>query len=173
MKRCNKKVEAGRSMIEMVGVLAVAGLLTAGAFVLIQSGMSSQKRRRAMDEMNTLAQSVRTLTAEGSKFTTLPGANETGRGKGGHNMAKALLKTNGVTPMGEDTYYVVTQSDAIHNASWYEYFGVQNDGTSVYFRVGLANLDEEDCKLLALEAWNGVAADASCVQGTAWFYFGK
>ena len=36
--------ESGRSMIEMVGVLAIMGMLTAGAFVLISLGINRQKQ---------------------------------------------------------------------------------------------------------------------------------
>ena len=50
----NKKHESGRSMVEMVGVLAVMGLITAAAFVLIRSGMASQRRNRAIDDVSTI-----------------------------------------------------------------------------------------------------------------------
>ena len=171
MKKTRKR-ESGRSMIEMVGVLAITGLLTAGAFVLITSGMASQKRRRAFDEVQTLAQTVRALTAEAEKFDQLPAANDTVRYNGGHKLAQNLLKSGGTSPFGENTYYVVTKSDAEHNNNWYSYFGLENTG-SVLFRIGVMNMEEDECLLLAQEAWNGVAADASCVSGTAWFYFGK
>ena len=55
MKKQSKKPESGRSMIEMVGVLAVMGLISAGAFVLLRSGMSSQKRNRIQDEIGNIA----------------------------------------------------------------------------------------------------------------------
>ena len=35
--------ESGRSMIEMVGVLAIMGMLTATAFALISLGINRQK----------------------------------------------------------------------------------------------------------------------------------
>ena len=54
MKKQNKKHESGRSMVEMVGVLAVMGLITAAAFVLIRSGMASQRRNRAIDDVSTI-----------------------------------------------------------------------------------------------------------------------
>ena len=59
MKKQNKKHESGRSMIEMVGVLAVMGLITAAAFVLITSAMRSQKLSRADDDISALAAGVR------------------------------------------------------------------------------------------------------------------
>ena len=161
----------GRSMIEMVGVLAIAGLLTAGAFVLITSGMASQKRRRAFDEVQALAQSVQMLTAEGGNFNQLPLATSNERYKDGHKLAQSLLKSSAVTPFGEETYYVVTQADSSHNSSWAGYLGLTG-ADSVLFTVGVMNLDNDECLLLAQEAYNE-APYPSCISGNVWFYFGK
>ncbi len=164
--------EAGRSMIEMVGVLAITGLLTAGAFVLIQSGMSSQKRKRATDEVNMLAQSVRALTAEGENFNNLPAASENALNGRGNTLAKALLKSGGTTPFGDDTYYVITQGDDYHHTNWFSWHGITNNGNATLFRVGLINLDDDDCYVLSKQGW-GDTWDASCVDGAVYLYFGK
>ncbi len=142
-------------MIEMVGVLAITGLLTAGAFVLIRSGMSSQKRRRATDEINTLAQSVRMLTAEAENFGNLPSLSAIATNGQGPKLARALLKTNGTTPFGDNTYYVVTQGDTLDR-----------------FRIGMINLESEDCYLLSVQTWAD-AQDTSCDGGNLSVYFGK
>ena len=170
MKKTRKN-ESGRSMIEIVGVLAVTGLLTAGAFVLITSGMSSQKRRRATDEANTIAQAVRALAADGEDFGNLPGPSATGVNQDGHKLAKALLKTSGVTPFGDNSYYMVTQADADHNRWWYGWHDLEvpSSHNVVLFRVGLTNLDENDCYLLAEQGW-GDAWDTSCVNGSVYLY---
>ena len=70
-RKVNKKHESGRSMIEMVGVLAVMGLITAGAFVLISSAMSSQRISRVDDEVSALVQGVRLLYNANNNFTGL------------------------------------------------------------------------------------------------------
>lgn len=67
----NKKQESGRSMIEMVGVLAVMGLITAAAFVLITSAMRSQKLSRADDDIAALAAGVRLLYNNSDNFDGL------------------------------------------------------------------------------------------------------
>ena len=56
-----KKYESGRSMVEMVGVLAVMGLITAGAFVLMRSGMATQKRNRAVDDVATIVAGMQSV----------------------------------------------------------------------------------------------------------------
>lgn len=68
VKKTNKKHESGRSMIEMVGVLAVMGLITAGAFVLISSAMSSQRISRVDDDVSALVQGVRMLYNTNNNF---------------------------------------------------------------------------------------------------------
>ena len=66
-----KKQESGRSMIEMVGVLAVMGLITAGAFVLISSAMKSQKTSRLDDDVSAIVAGVRLLYNSAENFSGL------------------------------------------------------------------------------------------------------
>ena len=61
MKKQTKKQQSGRSMIEMVGVLAIMGLITAAAFVLINSAMSSQRLSRVDDDVAGIVNGVRLL----------------------------------------------------------------------------------------------------------------
>ena len=65
----NIKSESGRSMVEIVGVLAVMGLITAGAFVLISSGMATQKRNTVVDDVGNIVQVYRSVFAEGKSFS--------------------------------------------------------------------------------------------------------
>ena len=59
--KTTKRTQSGRSMIEMVGVLAVMGLITAGAFVLISTGMQSQKRSRVADEVSAIVTEMQSV----------------------------------------------------------------------------------------------------------------
>ena len=45
------KQESGRSMIEMLGVLAIMGLITVGAIGMIATAMRTQKRSAINDEV--------------------------------------------------------------------------------------------------------------------------
>ncbi|MBO7053541.1 MAG: hypothetical protein J6W27_03865 [Alphaproteobacteria bacterium] len=69
MKKQTKKQQSGRSMIEMVGVLAVMGLITAAAFVLINSAMSSQRLSRVDDDVAGIVNGVRLLYNSQPDFT--------------------------------------------------------------------------------------------------------
>ena len=148
-----KKTESGRSMIEMVGVLAVMGLITAGAFVLISSGLQSQKRSSVTDEIDVIAANVRSLGAQATDrttpYTTLP-ANCAGTGTGvadAKSLAEALLGSS-VSAYGTGTYYSVCQTD-----------------NAAHFAVALNGLTKSECKTLAARAYsNGTAV---CTPGTA------
>lgn len=103
-----KKNESGRSMVEMVGVLAVAGLLTAAAFVLIHSGINNQKISQMRDEIDTLASNTRGLVAESNNTCSLPLGTGTGWQTLGKTLAKALLKSEANNPYGG--YYSVVRT---------------------------------------------------------------
>ena len=70
-KKVAKKHESGRSMIEMVGVLAIMGLITAAAFVLITSALRSQRLVRIDDDVSAIAAGVRLLYANQPSFSTV------------------------------------------------------------------------------------------------------
>ena len=53
------KYESGRSMVEMMGVLAIMGVITAGAILLINAGLNSSKRRSVDDEVTMLVTGIR------------------------------------------------------------------------------------------------------------------
>jgi len=75
-KKVAKKHESGRSMIEMVGVLAVMGLITAAAFVLITSALRSQRLVRIDDDVSAIAGGVRLLYANKSDFSQINDATD-------------------------------------------------------------------------------------------------
>ena len=88
-----KKQESGRSMIEMVGVLAVMGLITAGAFVLISSAMRSQKISRVDDDVSAIVAGTRLLYNSQENFAGL------------NNTAIDALGFSGNNPFG-GSYYI-------------------------------------------------------------------
>ncbi len=153
-----RKQESGRSMIEMVGVLAVAGLLTAGAFVLVKSGMASQKRNRAADEISTLAQGVRSFAAAHlattGYFGFLPWISNSGvptKTVGGesdymtpYEMARVLLKTEATTPLGDGSYYAIS-------------------GEGNGFAIWLVGIESEECEAMAVRTYSDGTATCSTI----------
>ena len=63
------KMESGRSMIEMLGVLAIMGVLTVGAIGLISPAMRTQKRNTVNEEVLQMVTGVRQLLGEYDDFS--------------------------------------------------------------------------------------------------------
>ncbi|MBO7645255.1 MAG: hypothetical protein J6S57_03060 [Alphaproteobacteria bacterium] len=77
-----KKSESGRSMVEMVGVLAVMGLITAAAFVLITSALRTQKMSRLDDEVSVMVAGIRTLYTNSGGVCSPIAPGDTDQSKG-------------------------------------------------------------------------------------------
>ena len=65
------KHESGRSMIEMLGVLAIMGVITGGAILLISSAMRTQKRNTVNEEVIQIVMGVRQLLGEYDDFSNI------------------------------------------------------------------------------------------------------
>ena len=150
MKKILKNCESGRSMVEIVGVLAVMGLITAGAFVLIRGGSAAQKRSRAMDDVAVIAENIRGLYAESDDFSDL-----TDNDAQGTALIDALY-LNTDTPFGENSKYSVIKT-------------ADEDA----FVVKLIGLDGKDCSALAAAAWSNSVNGATCDAGVVSVVFGK
>ena len=60
----NIKTQLGRSMVEMLGVLAIVGILTVGGFGLITKATTSHKVNMVLDEISDLAYKVRIIARD-------------------------------------------------------------------------------------------------------------
>jgi len=64
----NFSQESGRSMIEMLGVLAIIGVLSVGGIAGYSMAMSKFKTTKAIDEIQTITTNVRTLVSAQRKW---------------------------------------------------------------------------------------------------------
>jgi len=141
VKKTNKKHESGRSMIEMVGVLAVMGLITAAAFVLITSAMSSQRISRIDDDVSSIVQGVRLLYNPSDNFA---GLSDSGA-------LQVLGYKDAKNPYGGDY-----QLESLDTATTYNTDGSYAAGTlsgDARFAVKLTGLGENVCKTLVNRNW--------------------
>ena len=65
--------ESGRSMIEMLGVLAIMGVITVGAIGMISTAMRTQKLTAVNDEVVQIVTMVRNIHAEYDDFSNMNG----------------------------------------------------------------------------------------------------
>ncbi|MBL0690652.1 MAG: hypothetical protein JJV93_01780 [Alphaproteobacteria bacterium] len=64
-------VESGRSMIEMLGVIAIMGVITIGAIELMRSGMDSQKRGQVDTDLIQIYQGVKEMSVGYNDYSNI------------------------------------------------------------------------------------------------------
>ena len=69
--RRNIKAEAGRSMVEMLGVLAIIGVLSVGGISGYSKAMAKYKASKAMDQLSLLIANIRTAFSTVSNYGDL------------------------------------------------------------------------------------------------------
>lgn len=145
-----RKYESGRSLVEMVGVLALMGLLTAAAFLLVRSGMMAQKVSRTADEINTLVANVRAIAAEKGDFSVLPDCQDEDESAGA-SLAAAILDS-------EDN----SEAPAAIGGS-YSLCSYDDDGDGVFeeFLVYIYDMNSYDCEMMESRAFSGGTAECS------------
>ena len=65
--------ESGRSMIEMMGVIAIMGAITVGAIAMISTAMRTQKLTTVNDQVVQMVTMVRSIHAEYDDFSNMNG----------------------------------------------------------------------------------------------------
>ena len=125
--------ESGRSMVEIIGVIAIMALMSAGAFMLIRSGMASQRRSMIIDDVSKIVSGIRSLYSDYDDLATLDGDG-----------AMAAMGVNKNGPDGV-TYTVVP----VRNSS----------GEYMLFKVTIGGeLSYQDCMVLGAKSWSGAVA---------------
>ena len=129
-------VQSGRSMVEMLGVLAIIGVLSVGGIAGYSMAMSKFKITKTIDQVQTIITNMRTLYASQRKYTALsPSA--------AYNMGiltdETYDGTKGVNPYGGGISFFVT-----------------SDGRE--WQLAYTQLTPEACLKLATADWG---ADAS------------
>lgn len=141
--------ESGRSMVEMVGVLAIMGMLTATAFALISLGMNRQKQARVTDDVVTIVSGVRGLFGDYDDFSNIDNAT-----------IFAAMSVDNKNPYG-GTYELAVDSTNTRQ-----------------FIVRIKGLSKSDCEALVTKAWTDSVgyivsnhkesgASGNCVDGNA------
>jgi type II secretory pathway pseudopilin PulG len=121
-----KYMQNGRSMIEMLGVLAIIGVLTVGGFNLVMKAQTHQKINEVTDNLTTLARKVRVVARD---YTGSPG-NLNSYVNTGKAFPDSLEYTNtGFTDRNDATYNI-------------QYI---SEGGAILFVIGVSGLTTEMC----------------------------
>lgn len=134
-----KKLENGRSMIEMLGVLAIIGVLSVGGIAGYSKAMEKFKINKTIQQISEIAANIRTLYAQQKDFNGLN--NET-----------AIQM--GVIPDDLDTITGGYSGSIIH--AW------GNDvviyGNLNYFHIIFSPMTKEACMALATTDWGNISS---------------
>lgn len=128
--------ESGRSMIEMLGVLAIMGVITVGAISMISYAMRMQKQSSVNDEVYQIVLGVRQLLGEYDDFTKIDNST----------IFTALAMSN-KNPYGGN--YTVSV----------------NPANTRQFIVSIDGLSDSECKALVTKGWTDSVSGAigNCV----------
>ena len=120
------RYESGRSMIEMMGVLAIMGVITVGAVVAISSAMNLQKRNEVNDEVLQMVAQVRQIFAGYDDFSNINSAN---------------------------IFSAIGMSNQNPYGGTYEIFA--NPSNPCQFVISVNGLTQSDCESLVTKVWSG------------------
>jgi hypothetical protein len=117
--------ESGRSMIEMLGVLAIMGVITVGAIGMISTAMRTQKLTAVNDEVVQMVTMVRNIHAEYDDFSNMNGST-----------IFSVIGMSDKNPYGGSYSLSVDPSNARQ------------------FVVTIDGLGQSECKSLVAKAWS-------------------
>ena len=123
--------ESGRSMIEMLGVLAIIGVLSVGGIAGYSQAMSKFKVSKTTDQVQTMVTNIRTLFTGQRTYSGLTGAN---------------AYTMGI--LTDETWDGTNASNAYGGSIL---FGTPNN--EKYFSITYNGLSQDACTRLAMADW--------------------
>ncbi|MEE6207253.1 MAG: type 4 pilus major pilin [Alphaproteobacteria bacterium] len=138
-----KTNESGRSMIEMLGVLAIIGVLSVGGIAGYSKAMMQYKINKTVDQISQVVGNVRTLFGSQKNYTAL--------GYSGNQVS--LIKKAHLAP---DELWNAAGTDLENAFGGYfhiTYGKKKTDGDNKAFGVVLSGIPEDPCMALATYDW--------------------
>ena len=153
-KMCRTNIQSGRSMIEMLGVLAIIGVLSVGGIAGYSKAMMKFKINKTIDQITQISQNVRTLYA---------------RQKSYKNISNKIIKKANVAPNeifeGSGSDYAMTNAfggEIKITSSSKNIFG--DNGA---FLITYTNIPDEACIELATQDWGNTNSSGLLIIGIA------
>lgn len=140
----NIKAEAGRSMVEMLGVLAIIGVLSVGGISGYSKAMAKYKASKAMDQLSLLIANIRTAFATVSSYGDLN--NQTAAQ---YSIVSRDMYANGLSGVTSNGGGLVNAFGGSLILGSYPY----NDIAGAGFAIVYNGLNTEACVQLATADW--------------------
>lgn len=140
MRNLIKNEQSGRSMVEMLGVLAIIGVLSVGGISGYSKAMAKFKLTKAQDQISMLLMNIRTAFSGSSNYD---GLNNT-------TAVQLNIVPGDMLPGGLGT--AVAASGGIINA-FSGAVKLSTDATKQHFILEFGGLGKETCTSLASSDW--------------------
>lgn len=153
--------QSGRSMIEMLGVLAIIGVLSVGGIAGYSKAMNKFKTNKVADNVSMLVANIKTLYAQQNSYAELDNANAV---------------SMGVVPdeLGTDSSNLLNAFNGPVNIHVSGSTSSDNTNDDKAFVIYFGNLSREACITLATNDWGSgyssgliaIKASGSSTEGT-------
>lgn len=138
MKKIRNRQEAGRSTVEMLGVLAIIGILSIAGIAGYSQAMAKQKMNKTIDQINVMNANVRALFGGQRTYKSLDTARAFKSGILTDETYDRTLQ-KGINPYGGEII-------------------LASVGTGHAFSITYTGLPQEVCRGLAIVEWGTDAA---------------
>ncbi len=132
----NRNDQSGRSMVEMLGVLAIIGVLSVGGISGYSKAMAKYKLTKAQDQIVMLLMNIRTAYATSPNYSGL-----TSDKAASYNLApNEMVSGSGTSAKLYGTFGGEVVVEAV-------------SGATTYFHIKVTNLGKEACRSLGSSDW--------------------
>ncbi len=146
--------EQGRSMIEMLGVLAIVGVLSVGGIAGYSKAMNKFKTNKLIEQVNMISTNVRTLYASQKSYEGLTNGAAIRTGVLPNEMVDVAASQVANVNVSQSTSGIV---NAFAGQVIITTGGVKEDGDNGAFIISMDKIPEAACVAIATTEWGGDA----------------
>ena len=173
-KNINKKsTQSGRSMIEMLGVLAIVGVLSVGGIAGYSKAMTKFKINKSIDQISHIVANIRTLYAQQTTYAGLNTANAIKMGVIPNEMGTGTTLTN---PFNGEVFIYPGNGDTYSSNEHNDLFSISYGGLDVETCIALASYNWGDSNStglitisIATNEMFDVVRNGSCMNPSGWY----
>ncbi len=137
-----RKNDSGRSIVEMLGVLAIMGVITVMGISGYSQAIGKINRNKVVEDVTRIVQEVRGLYAgKTDVYSKVPAGDETSD----LLLSIGFRKSSDKHPFG-GVYFITPAND-------------EDQGAKRFFNVNISGLDKQDCFYLCTSNWEGTYED--------------
>lgn len=138
--------EQGRSMIEMLGVLAIVGVLSVGGIAGYSKAMAKFKTNKVIDQINTISTNVRTLYSSQRNYSGL---------NNGTAIRMALIPSEMYAASDKSASGDGVEVTNAFGGNLYIHSVAQGTGTDNAYVIAVDALPKTACVSIATTDWGG------------------